>query len=223
MKCIIPARGGSKRIPRKNIKEFNGKPMITYSIQTAISSGLFDEVIVSTDDNEIAYISEEYGVKIIKRSESTSNDTATMYDAIEETVRNGNITDDICVIYPCNPLLRVEDLQNAFKLFYKFGADNVSFVAKYPHPIQRALYKTDNGYLRYTNPEYRNTRTQDLDMRYYDAGMCYFINTERMLELKTMMLPFTIGHVVSEMYSIDIDTEEDWEIAEMKYRLTTPN
>lgn len=213
MICIIPARGGSKRIPRKNIKDFNGKPIILYTIDTCIDSNIFDKVIVSTDDLEIASIAGKTDIYI--RSKENSTDTSTTMDAIEETIINCNITQDICIVYPCNPLLQVTDLQGANNIFSNHDIDMLTFIMKYSHPIQRAFHIDSNGHLVYNERKYSNTRTQDLEVYYHDAGMCYFMDINKRNDINRKC----VGYVIDNKYGIDIDTLEDWAYAELKYKL----
>ncbi|WP_323027641.1 pseudaminic acid cytidylyltransferase [Gelidibacter japonicus] len=220
--CIIPARGGSKRIPRKNIKDFLGKPIIAYSIEAALKSELFDEVMVSTDDKEIAEIAEKYGAKVpFMRSEANANDFATTYDVIKEVLsyyRKSNIVfGQACCIYPCAPFVSVEKLQEAYQKLKMF--DTVFPVVKYGFPIQRALTKDDNDRLEFFQPKFELSRSQDLISSYHDAGQFYWFDIEALDKNKTLMSKKTGAVVLSEMEVQDIDTEIDWKIAELKYKL----
>lgn len=220
--CIIPARGGSKRIPRKNIKSFLGKPIIAYSIEAALSSGFFDEVMVSTDDAEIAEIAIKYGAKVpFLRSEENANDFATTYDVIKEVLlsykENNIVFAQACCIYPCAPFVSVQKLQEAHRKLQEF--DTVFPVVKYGFPIQRALTKDDNNGLAFFQPEFELTRSQDLISSYHDAGQFYWFNIAALTKNKTLMSEKTGGVVVSEIEAQDIDTETDWKLAELKYKL----
>lgn len=219
--CIIPARGNSKRIPRKNIRNFNGKPIIAYAIETAKLSGLFDVIMVSTDDSEIAEIALKLGASVpFLRSEKNSSDYATTADVIVEVLNQYELLDisfsNTCVIYPCTPLLKIEYLKNGYSMLTQQNFDTVFSVVKYNPPIQRALIITD-GKARMINPEYELTRTQDLETTYYDGGQFYWFNTVSILRNKKMYND-NMGCVkINESEIQDIDNEEDWIIAEEKY------
>ena len=220
--CIIPARGGSKRIPRKNIKDFVGKPIIAYSIEAALKSGLFDEVMVSTDDEEIATIAKKYGAKIpFYRSAGTANDHATTFDVIKEVLtdyKQSQITfENACCLYPCAPLVTAEKLTAAYQKLQYF--DSVLPVVKFGFPIQRALKKEENDKLSFFQPEYELTRSQDLAESYHDAGQFYWFSTEKILKEKKILTHNTGAIVLSELEVQDIDTETDWKLAELKYKM----
>ena len=216
--AIITARGGSKRIPRKNIKEFMGKPMLAYAIQAALESRLFDEVMVSTDDNEIAEIAEKYGAKVpFMRSKKTANDFATTADVLDEVVseykKRGIVYDNICCIYPCVPFLSGEILQNAYKKFIESGEDRLTPVVRFSYPIQRALRINSRGLLEFREPEHTQTRSQDLEPMFHDAGMFYFYKSGELNSSK--ITPYELDETIVQ----DIDNESDWKMAEMKYRI----
>ena len=186
--CIIPARGGSKRIPRKNIKVFFGKPMIQYAIEGAKKSNCFNEIMVSTEDKEIAEISKELGVSLpFKRSLKNSKDTATTADVLLEVIREykkiGKLFDYICCIYPCVPFLKSSTIEKAFNLINNAKSNAVIPVCEYSTPIERAV-EIREGYLKFLNPSFHNTRTQDLSPKYFDSGQFYFIKTETFLKEK---------------------------------------
>lgn len=219
--AIITARGGSKRIPRKNIKEFMGKPMLSYAIEAAISSGLFKEIMVSTDDAEIADLAKKSGATVpFIRSESTSNDFATTGDVLIEVLleyqKRGVQFDEFACIYPCVPFLTGETLRKAHEEFSCSNADALIPVVKYSFPIQRALRICDNGTLLYREPENAPMRSQDLEPMYHDVGMFYFYRTEAFLSGRSMN---TVPYKMSEECVQDIDTLEDWAMAEMKYKI----
>lgn len=225
MSCIaiITARGGSKRIPRKNIKEFMGKPMISYAIEAAKKSGIFDTVMVSTDDIEIATIAKQYGADVpFMRSEKTSSDFASTHDVLEEVITtyknmHKNFT-SLCCIYPCVPFLTPQTLADAYKKMNDISANAVQPVCAYPAPIEWAM-KIDDGFLFPHDPKMLSIRSQDLTPTYFDAGMFYFITTHALLEQKTLVPTNTAGFVINEMECQDIDTIEDWHIAQMKYKI----
>lgn len=220
--CIIPARGGSKRIPRKNIKDFLGKPIIAYSIEAAIKSNLFDEVMVSTDDNEIAAIAKKYGAKVpFMRSEENADDFATTYDVIREVLsyyrKNNMIFAQACCIYPCAPFVCVQKLQEAHCKLLQF--DTVFPVVKYGFPIQRALIKDENDRLEFFQPEFELSRSQDLISSYHDAGQFYWFDIEALEKNNALISNKTGAVVLSEIEVQDIDNEIDWKLAELKYKL----
>lgn len=221
--AIITARGGSKRIPKKNIKEFMGKPMIAYAIEAALNSEVFDEIMVSTDCSEIAEISKKYGASVpFLRSEKTSGDFATTYDVLEEVMFEYNKSnkefDTLCCLYPCVPFLKAESLTNAYQKMQEKGANAILPVCKYPVPIEWAL-KIDGDYIEPNNREALNIRSQDLIPKYFDAGMFYFCKTELMFKYKCLVPDKTLGFIIDESQCQDIDTQEDWKMAEMKYKL----
>jgi len=217
--AVIPARGGSKRIPRKNIKEFLGKPIIAYSIEAALKSELFEEVMVSTEDREIAKVAEKYGAKIpFLRSKQTADDYATLADVVDEVKETyqeyGKTYDKICCILPTAPLVTVSLLKKGFFLLSENNVDSVMPVVRFSYPIQRAV-KMNNGLLEMFNPEHARTRSQDLEPAFHDAGQFYWMKFE-----KGMKGDGKMGFEVPEYAVQDIDTEEDWKIAEMKARFS---
>jgi N-acylneuraminate cytidylyltransferase len=225
--AIIPARGGSKRIPRKNIKFFLGKPIIAYSIEAAINSNLFDEVMVSTDDDEIASIALKYGAKVpFLRSEKNSDDFATTYEVIEETLINykkqGKNFDYACCIYSCAPLIQIASLQEAFTVLKKNILDTVFPVVPFSFPIQRALRLKEEK-LSFFHPEFALTRSQDLEFSYHDVGQFYFMNCEEVLKKKALLTDKTGTVVLDELLVQDIDNESDWMLAEFKYKIQILN
>jgi N-acylneuraminate cytidylyltransferase len=221
--CIIPARGGSKRIPKKNIKDFLGKPIIAYSIKAALNSGLFDEVMVSTDDKEIAEIAIKYGVKVpFFRSEKASNDIATTFEVIHEVVLEyknqfNKEFDLVCCIYPTAPLIQVQQLKNGLDLLLAKNFDSVFPMVAFGYPIWRGLEITDEGKTKMVWPKYQNSRSQDLKKVYHDAGQWYWINIKKMGE--TAFTHNSSSIILSEVEVQDIDNQTDWKLAEMKYKL----
>ncbi len=218
--AIITARGGSKRIPKKNIKNFLGKPILQYSIEAALESGLFDEVMVSTDSEEIAEVAKAAGAKVpFYRSPETSNDFATTKDVLTEVIGKyhemGQDFDAMCCIYPTAPFVTGEKLQNAYRTLMESDADSVIPVVQYSFPPQRAFVLKD-GLLHWQYPEHQTTRSQDLEPIYHDCGQFYFYKITNGTEFNsTTYAPL----VVPETEVQDIDNESDWEIAELKYRL----
>lgn len=222
--AIIPARGGSKRIPRKNIKLFQGKPAIFYAIDTAKKSKLFDEIMVSTDDDEIAKISASFGAKVpFVRSKKNSDDDAILSDVISEVLleyaKIGKTFDYFCCIYPVTPLLNPKFLSKAFKILIKGGFDTVMPIVSFGHPIQRALRFNSNNKLEMIDKNYLNTKTQDLQTTYFDPGQFFFMNTKSFLIKKKIFTDNSQGIVIPALNAQDIDNEEDWRMAEVKYRI----
>jgi N-acylneuraminate cytidylyltransferase len=222
--AIITARGGSKRIPKKNIRPFLGKPIIAYSIAAALKSGMFDEVMVSTDSQEIADIAVKYGAKVpFFRSEKNSDDYAVTADVLEEVLleykKTGKEYEYICCLYPTVPLVTSERLIEAMQLLEQSAADSVSPVVPFSHPIQRGFKIAADKTIKMIWPENINTRSQDLAPTYYDGGQFYCLNTKEFLVQKKMFMNNTLPLVISELEIQDIDNEEDWKIAELKYKL----
>ena len=220
--AMITARGGSKRIPRKNIKEFNGKPIIAYSIEAALSSGVFDEVMVSTDDEEIAEIAKRYGAKVpFFRSEKTANDFATTVDVIEEVLNTykerGEEFDIFCCIYPTAPFITAKRLKDAVEELSKSDADSLIPVVRFSYPPQRAM-EVHNGKLVFRQPENLSKRSQDLEPHFHDAGQFYVVRSESFFKNRGIMVGDILPMELSELEVQDIDNESDWIIAEEKYK-----
>lgn len=221
--AIITARGGSKRIPRKNIKEFCGKPIIAYSIEAALQAGIFDEVMVSTDDEEIKEIAVRYGAKVpFMRSEATSNDMASTYEVLlevlEEYKKRGQEYEYVCCIYPTAPFITPDKLIQSFNKLKEIGVDTVLPVVAYSFPPQRC-FVIKNGNAQFKWPENRLVRSQDLEKWYHDCGQYYFVRTDRFLKTHNLIMENTVPIIVEEMEVQDIDNYEDWELAELKYKL----
>lgn len=219
--AVITARGGSKRIPKKNIKEFCGKPILAYSIEAALESHIFDEVMVSTDSQEIADIATSYGASVpFLRSEATSNDYATTNDVLKEVFaeyeKRGMHFDIAVCIYPTAPFITAKKLQDAVQLMEKEKADAVTPVVQFSFPPQRAfVIREDN--LRYQFPENAVKRSQDLEPVYHDCGQFYVMKVENVL--KGIPANKSVPLIMPETEVQDIDNETDWRIAEMKYRV----
>lgn len=219
--AIITARGGSKRIPRKNIKEFCGKPILCYSIEAAKSAGVFDEIMVSTDDEEIAQIARSAGASVpFFRSSETSGDYASTDDVIMEVIKeyqkSGQEFETFCCIYPTAPFLTGGRLKSAMELLKE--ADSVMPVVPFSYPPQRGLIVNKEGFVERQFPEYALARSQDLPRIYHDCGQFYACRTAPFLEAGTTDVQRLVPLVLSEMEVQDIDTPQDWEIAEIKYR-----
>lgn len=221
--CIIPARGGSKRIPRKNIKSFLGKPIIAYSIQAALQSGLFSDIIVSTDDIEIAEIAKAYGAQVpFLRSNETANDFATTFDVIKEVIQEYNIRnksfDYVCCLYACAPFVKPENLISGFDLLIQRKFDSVFPIIPFSFSIQRAL-KFNHEKVSFFYPEFSLSRSQDLENAFHDAGQFYWMNTNDCLNKNGILTDNSGAIVISELEGQDIDNEVDWKLAELKYEL----
>lgn len=218
--AIITARGGSKRIPRKNIKEFCGRPIIEYSIEAALQSGVFDEVMVSTDDEEIAEIARAAGAAVpFMRSPETSNDYATTTDVLLEVLYKyqdkGQDFDYMACLYPTNPFITPDKLKKAMKLIEENDYAEVLPVVQFSFPPQRAYVFHENGTLQYKWEEFKNSRSQDLEKMYHDAGQFYCYDVKSYLEHKGVQ--GKIYPLICPEHEVqDIDTEEDWKMAELK-------
>jgi pseudaminic acid cytidylyltransferase len=222
--AIIPARGGSKRIPKKNIKSFLDKYIIQYSIEAAQAFKLFDEIMISTDDDEIAEIGIKFGAKVpFKRSEKNSNDFATLSDVLFEVLteyQNRDIFfDNVCLILPTSPLTTFESLDKAYQKLINNNFSTVIPVVEFEHPIQRALKLDSIGHVNMIEPKNRALRTQDCEITYYDSGQFYWIKAPDFLREKNILMQRTGSIELMAYQSQDIDTPIGWTIAEMKYKL----
>lgn len=221
--AIITARGGSKRIPRKNIREFCGRPILAYSVEAALGSGVFDRVMVSTDDGEIADLAVKYGAEVpFLRSERTANDYATTTDVIFEVLdeyekRGEHFAAGGC-IYPTAPFVTAGKLKEAMERLLESDADTLIPVTAFSYPPQRAMVIRE-GSLVFRQPEYLVSRSQDLEPLYHDAGQFYLFRTESYRRNGNLLLGKILPFPVSELEVQDIDNETDWALAEMKYRL----
>ncbi len=219
--AIVTARGGSKRIPGKNIKEFCGKPIISYSIVAALQSGIFDEVMVSTDSEEIASIATEYGAKVpFKRSDKASDDVATTSDVLLEVLdeyeTRGINFEYACCIYPTAPFVTKERLKQAMCMMKDKDIDIVIPVTAFSYPPQRGLV-VRNDLLQMQYPQYIDTRSQDLETIYHDCGQFYLFKVNHFRKTKRLMEGKMIPIIISETEVQDIDTIEDWKLAELKF------
>ncbi len=222
MLAIIPARGGSKRIYKKNVKDFLGKPIIAYSIEVAIQSGLFDEVMVSTDDHEIAKIAVQYGAKVpFLRSNKNADDHATTFDVIVEVLNVYKKTLDKtfeigCCIYPTAPLMQVQHLKQGLYKLIENKLTTVFPIVAFSYPVWRGVEMDEYGKVKMVWPENKNSRSQDLKTIYHDAGQWYWFKTER---IGSGLFNSNSGSVLLLEHEVqDIDTIIDWKIAEIKYK-----
>jgi len=225
MNCIaiIPARGGSKRIPRKNIRDFLRKPVIAYSIEAAIKSEIFDEVMVSTDDNEIAKIAKDYGANVpFFRSYESSTDTAStiavLTEVLSEYSKTGKTYINMCCIYPCAPFVTAGRLRNSYEKFIADKTNSAFPVVKFSYPPQRCLV-IRNGKVMMLHPKNYTIRSQEFEPLYHDAGQFYFGKCDVIVREKRLFCENSTPIVLPESEVQDIDTEEDWIIAEMKYKI----
>lgn len=221
--AIITARGGSKRIPKKNIRDFCEKPIIAYSIEAAVSAGCFDEVMVSTDSETIADLSRSYGAAVpFLRGAETSSDYATTADVLTEVLqeyrRLGTEFETLCCLYPTAPFVTAEKLRAAVRVFSEGNADCLFPVVPFGFPPQRGMVIRDNR-LCYVCPEHERTRSQDLEPLYHDCGQFYICKVKPFLERHTLVLPNTIPFILPEEEVQDIDNLSDWRLAEIKYRM----
>ena len=221
--CIITARGGSKRIPRKNIKLFCDKPIIAYSIEAALESGIFDEVMVSTEDEEIAAIACEYGASVpFFRSQDTSGDHADTEDVLIEVLKEfgarGRRFDTACCIYPTAPFITAQKLRSMRDLLIADDScESVMTATSFSFPPQRGLVLNE-GFGSWWQPEHSDARSQDLPKIYHDAGQAYFFEVAAFLDSRALVSARTRLFIVPETEVQDIDNEEDWILAEIKYR-----
>ena len=222
--AIIPARGGSKRIPRKNIRQFHGRPMIAWTIDTAINSGLFSNVIVSTDDAEIAAIAQEHGAQVpFLRPADFSNDYATTQDVMRHAVtwlaKNQIESDFVCCLYATAPFLQAEDVVKGLRALQESTADYAYAVTEFDYSPHRALIKNQNGQVSLEKPELAAVRSQDLPSLVHDAGQFYWAKTETWLTQREILSSAGIGIEIPRSQAQDIDNEEDWKLAEALFIL----
>jgi N-acylneuraminate cytidylyltransferase len=221
--AVIPARGGSKRIPRKNIRPFGGKPMIAWSIEAALQSGCFDQVIVSTDDAEIADVARAHGatVPFMRPAELSDDHTGTIpviRHAIEWFQRQGTAPQKVCCIYATAPFVRAEDILKGLEILDTTECEYAFSVTSYAFPIQRALRLTATGRVEMFYPEHFNTRSQDLEEAYHDAGQFYWGQSSAWLAGKPIFSPAAAPVILPRHRVQDIDTPEDWERAEWMFK-----
>ncbi|BAK78296.1 acylneuraminate cytidylyltransferase [Pseudogulbenkiania sp. NH8B] len=222
--AIIPARGGSKRIPGKNIRPFCGRPILAYSIQAARDSDLFDRIIVSTDSPQIAEVARLYGAEVpFWRSETNSDDYATLLDVLQEVLgqlaERGEHYAEVCCLLPTAPLVTAKRLQQAHTLLEQKGYDAIFPIVRFGYPIQRALRQTEDGHVAMLQPEHYRTRSQDLPTAFHDAGQFYSFRPEPCFAAGKMFTDNSGGIEISELEAQDIDGETDWALCELKYQL----
>lgn len=220
--ALIPARGGSKRIPRKNIKPFAGKPIIAYAIAAAQQAGCFNRVIVSTDDDEIAEVAKQYGAEVpFRRPPELSNDTATTAAVIRHVIewyaKEGAGLSHVCCIYAAAPFVQAADILAAYDLLTASAADYCFPVTPFASPIQRALKRRADGRLEMFQPEHLNTRSQDLPEAFHDAGQFYWGRAEAFQRGAPLFGPTAVPLILPRWRVQDIDTPDDWARAELMY------
>jgi pseudaminic acid cytidylyltransferase len=221
--AIIPARGGSKRIPRKNIKLLNGRPAIAYSIDLALSIGFFDRVIVSTDDPQIAEVSVDFGAEVpFVRSASLSDDFAITLDVIADATQQlrslGGNFNYVCCLYPVTPLLKPKRVEQALEILQTGIWDYVFPAIEFPSPIERGFKKSPSGLIEFGFPEYANTRSQDIDKTFHDAGQFYFGKSEAWIEKKPILNGNSTFIQLDKNETLDIDDVDDWRLAELLHK-----
>jgi len=222
--ALITARGGSKRIPKKNIKPFFGQPIIGYPIKAALNAGCFDKIIVSTDSEEIAEIAKSFGAEVpFIRPHEISNDHASTMDVIEHALnfytKNRIEVEAICCIYPTAPFVRGSDLKSGYDLYVKHNAMYVFSATSFPFPIQRGFYLDAEGRVNMFQPEHLLTRSQDLEEAYHDAGQFYWCRPEAVNNRLPIFAPHSVPVLMDRSRVQDIDTPEDWDFAEKLYTI----
>ena len=222
--AVIPARGGSKRIKNKNIKKFYKKPIISYSIEQAKKSEIFDRIIVSTDSTKIAKIAKKSGAEILfRRPKKLSGDKVMAREVIKHSIKwvdkNANKTSFVCMIYPTAPMIKSKDLVSTFKKIKKEKWDFVFTAKKFTYPVQRSFYKNKNNSLRMANAKYYNKRSQDLKPVYHDAGQFYWAKSKTWLSNKIIFGNKSTIHLIDNLSGHDIDTQEDWQLLKALYKL----
>lgn len=220
--AIIPARGGSKRIPKKNIKDFHGKPLIAYSIQAALESKLFDKIIVSTDDEAIAQVARSLGAQILKRPKELADDFTPTIPVIAHVIKAScshlNEIEAVCCIYATAPFVQAKYIKEAHEKLLACAADYAFSATSFPFPIQRAI-KIKDEKVEMFYPEHFNTRSQDLEEAYHDAGQFYWGRVEAWLEEKPIFSKNSTAIILPRYLVQDIDTLEDWKRAELMYKV----
>ena len=222
--CIIPARGGSKRIPKKNIKFFLGKPIIAYSIQVALESNCFDEVIVSTDDPEISEVVKSLGANVpFIRPKFLANDYADTISVVKHAIEwfsdNGKLISEVCCLYATAPFVTKQAILKSYDQMKETNAEYCFTVTSFVFPIQRAIKITSKNRLEMVNLKYLKTRSQDLEEFYHDAGQFYWGKAETFRQQKPIFSKYATPYILPRHFVVDIDTYEDWKLAELKYQI----
>ena len=222
--CVIPARAGSRRIPRKNIKEFNGKPIIAYSIEAALKSNCFSQVIVSTDDDEISDVAKKYGAYVpFVRPDELSNDYVGTIPVIKHTIEwmedNNNYIENVCCLYATAPFIQSKIISKAYQQLKNSSADYCFSVTSFAFPIQRAIRIVQDNKVDMFYPEHFNTRSQDLEEAYHDAGQFYWGKAQAFKAELPLFSEVATPYVLPRYLVQDIDTMEDWIRAEVMYRV----
>ncbi len=218
--CVIPARGGSKRIPRKNVKDFLGKPLIAYSIEAALNSGIFERVIVSTDDADIADVAVKFGAQVpFMRDAALSDDYATSSDAVADAATRLGGYAHVCCLYATAPLITGEILREAYGKFEDAKCEFLFSATEFSFPIQRAIRLGEDGAVGMFYPQFALTRSQDLERAYHDAGAFYFGRREAWLEKKPIFAPHSRAFLLPRNLVCDIDTPEDFEFVQKLYEI----
>ena len=222
--CVIPARGGSKRIPRKNIKEFNGKPIIAYSIEAALKSSCFDQVIVSTDDAEIAEVAKSFGASVpFMRPDELANDYANTIPVVKHAIEwfddQVQAPSEVCCLYATAPFVRASTIRKAYEQMQSTQADYCFTATSFAFPIQRAIKVTAENRVEMFYPEYLETRSQDLEESYHDAGQFYWGKVEAFKQQKPLFSKSATLYILPRYLVQDIDTLEDWKKAELMHKI----
>ncbi len=219
--AVIPARGGSKRISKKNIRPFHGKPIIAYAIEECIKSELFSRIIVSTDSIEIAQVAIKFGAEVFTRvDEENSSDTAPVISVVKELINLQKLeieSESICCVFPCTPLLTYHSLISSFEILRKNEVDFVFPVFNPGLPISRALFINPNGYIEMMDREFRNTATNLLSESLFDAGQYYWAKTKTWVESESILGGINMPYLIDRLSAVDIDNEEDWLLAEILF------
>ena len=221
--CIIPARGGSKRIPRKNIKEFLGQPVIAYSIKAAIDSQCFDKVIVSTNDAEIAEVAKSFGASVpFMRPDELADDYASTIPVVKHAIEwfddQGQSPSEVCCLYATAPFVRASTIRKAYEQMQSAQADYCFTVTSFAFPIQRAIKITAENRVEMLYPEHLETRSQDLEESYHDAGQFYWGKAEAFKQQKPLFSKSATPYILPRYLVQDIDTLEDWKKAELMFK-----
>ena len=226
--CVIPARAGSRRIPRKNIKEFNGKPIIAYSIEAALKSNCFSQVIVSTDDDEISEVAKKFGAHVpFVRPDELSNDYVGTIPVIKHTIEwmedNNNYIENVCCLYATAPFIQSKIISKAYKQLKDSSADYCFSVTKFTFPIQRAIKIIQGDKVNMFYPEYFNERSQDLEESYHDAAQFYWGKVQAFKDELPIFSESSTPFILPRYLVQDIDTQEDWIRAEVMYQVLQNN